>query len=137
MRRATFWLFLLFVTVTTGPVLCAQATEIVTGAPPVGEAAEWGSSVVWAFLSSSFLEWLKRNQRIGVISDRMAWGAQRLLGILLAIATATGIHWSFNATAGQLVIDGLTWAMVSESLRQFCFNEIIYRTAVKPYGKDA
>lgn len=141
MKRSAFWVLLLLVVGFTGPLLFAQAQQVVTAGPPTGttQTSEWGSSVVWAFLSSSLMEWVKRNQRIAVLSERTAWGVQRGIGILLAIATAAGIHASFDSTAGVLIIDGLLWSSIweasGESIRQWVMTEVTYRVAVKNYGK--
>lgn len=150
MRRRIVCLLLLFGVALIGPPLLAQgvapfveskAIAVDEGAPsaplPV-PTDEWGSSVVWAFLSSSLLEFLKRRQLLGV-SERLAWGTQRLLGIALAIATAAGIHASFDAATGVLTVTGLLWPSIwtaaGESLRQFVLQEATYRVAVKEYRK--
>ena len=139
-QRSVLWILVLLFVSLAGPTLYAQGLEA-AGAlnTPQGQRsqAEWHSGIVWAFLSSSFLEWLKRNRRITFISDRLAWGAQRLLGVLLAVGTAAGIQMSFDATAGVLTVSGLIWpsifAAVQDSIRQFVMQEITYRVAVKNY----
>lgn len=128
----------LLTVVLCGPVLLAQAAAEAGVSPPDADGAnEWGGALVWAFFSSSALEWLKRNQYITLITERTAWIAQRGLGILLAVAAAVGVHYSFDPVAGRLVIDGLTWAGVwtvgTETIRQWVLQELTYRTAVKPY----
>lgn len=140
-NRNVFWILILLFVSLAGPTLAAQGMQELSGAavtPPGHRSqAEWQSGVVWAFLSSSFLEWLKRNRRITFISDRLAWGAQRLLGVVLAFGTAAGIQMSFDATAGVLTVTGLIWpsifAALQDSLRQFVMQEVTYRVAVKNY----
>lgn len=139
-RFVVLFVLLLFV-VMLGPSMLAQAVQEAAVPSPVvphGPTAEWGSAAIWAFLSSSFLEWMKRNRAITFVSDRMAFGTQRVLGILLAIATASGIHSSFDQAAGVLTISGLiwpsVWSAITESLRQWVFQEYAYRTAVKNFG---
>jgi hypothetical protein len=137
--RGWGWIVIVLIVGFTGPIVWAQTALTGTTPGPSGETAEWGSSVVWAFLASSALEWIKRNQRIAVLSDRTAFGAQRVLGIVLAIATAAGIHVSFEASTGVLTITGLMWDSIwnagGESLRQWVFQEITYRAAVKDFGR--
>ena len=130
----------LIVGVMVGPTLLAQAASVVTTSgvtsPGTPTANEWGGSIVWAFFSTSALEWIKRNPYLTLISERTATGVQRVMGIVLAMATALGVHWTYDASAGRLIVDGLTVAMVSEAIRQFVLNELTYRVAVKNYRKD-
>jgi hypothetical protein len=144
---STCWFVLLALIVLAGPTLAAQASDAVrtvvaggTSAPAPNGTNEWGSSVVWAFLSSTFLEWIKRNRSISILSERSAWIAQRLIGIALAFGAAAGIHASFDGAAGVLTVSGLLWPDVAsalgETVRQWVFQEISYRTAVKPYHSD-
>jgi hypothetical protein len=121
-------------------VLLAQAA----GAPPeatpaVTETQEWGASVVYAWLISSGLEFLKRQKWFTPVSETTAWVFQRMLGLATAAATALGIHWSFDATQGVLTISGLLFGTISsaafETLRQFVFQEVLYRTSIKTYRR--
>lgn len=136
---AIFILTLLFVVAATGPVLYAQVADAIgVPAPPApADANEWGGALVWAFFSSSALEWLKRNRQISLITEQTAFFAQRVIGILLALAAAVGVHWSFDADAGRLVVEGLQWtsiwALGTGAIRQWVLQELTYRTAVKPY----
>lgn len=145
MKRAMSW-SVLFGVMLLGPMgvsLLAQATSQAIGeaATPQGPAAEWGNSVVWAFISSSALEWLKRHPKINLLSQRTAFWIQRGAGALLAVATAAGIHASFDASTGVLTVTGLLWGSISEavgeSIRQFVNQEVLYRVAVKPYKGNA
>ena len=127
--------------VLVGPTVLAQATGVMTGgAPKPTDTNEWGSSVVFAFLSSTALEWIKRNRMLTIFSERTAFLAQRFVGIALAIGTGAGIHASFEGATGVLTVSGLLWPSVwdagRESLRQWVFQELTYRTAVKDYGKE-
>lgn len=58
------------------------------------------------------------------------------LQLLAAIATSVGIRYSFDATAGTLLIEGLTLgALVQFGVQvaaQYKSFEIIYRAAIKP-----
>lgn len=143
--RARSWLLAIFLIALAGPAVLAQGVAAATGtsteaAAPASAAAELERGITWAFLSASLLEWLKRNQRVQMVSDRLAWGTQRLLGIALAIGTAAGIHVSFEVQTGVLTITGLIWDNVwnagGESLRQFVLQELTYRGFIKNYGKE-
>jgi hypothetical protein len=140
---------MLLIVAMAAPVVVAQVAQAtvpqgvadVAGTAAVqGETAEWGSAVIWAFLSSTLLEWMKRNRRIVFVSDRLAFGAQRLIGIGLAVGTAAGVHASFDAAAGALTITGLLWPNIQtaagESLRQWVMQEMSYRVAVKNYRQE-
>ncbi len=141
LRRCSPFLVLLAVALC-GPTLYAQAAAA-AGAPPVpAEAAnEWGGALVWAFFSSSMLEWIKRHPTLSLISERTAWGMQRLAGVILSLAAAMGVHTAFDSTAGTFLVTGLAipsmWTIGTESARQWVLQELTYRTAVKPYGKPA
>lgn len=138
MKRA-IWYLVVFSIVLVGPSLLAQTVAQAAGAQPPTptDANEWGASLVWAFLSSSLLEWMKRKPWISVISVNTARYTQRIIGILLALATSLGVHASFETTTGVLTVTGLLWPSVAtavwETVRQFVLTEITYRTAVKPY----
>jgi hypothetical protein len=143
MRRSWLPLFVLLFLAALTPSLYAQVADA-TGAPlptpDPGGANEWGGALVWAFFSSSALEWLKRNAMLSAFSERTAWGVQRLVGILLSLAAALGVHSAFDPTAGVFTVTGLVipsmWTIGTESLRQFVLQEITYRTAVKNYRKE-
>ena|SRR3990167_1199411 len=138
-------LLLLSAVVLCGPTLLAQAGEAVksvAGVPPTGptDSSEGLSAVVWAFMSASFLEWLKRNRTITVISDRSSRLAQRAIGILLAIGASAGVHASFEPTVGVLTVTGLVWSSIGnagfDALRQWVFQEVLYRTSIKHYSVE-
>lgn len=140
-----FALLVLAAVVLCGPALLAQTSEAVksvAGVPPTGptDSSEGMSAVVWAFMSASLLEWMKRNRTITIISDRSSRLAQRGLGILIAIGASAGVHASFEPTAGVLTITGLMWSSIGnasfDALRQWVAQEVLYRTAVKNYGHD-
>ena len=135
--RTLVWLLFLFVILACAPVLYAQPSAA-TGAPvQTGSANEWGGSLVWGFFLSSALEWLKRNEKVSLMTEKTAWSAQRIVGVAMAAAAALGVHWTYDAAAGQLVINGLSLAMIlpalSEIVRQWVLQEMTYRMTVKPY----
>lgn len=137
------WVLALLTFVLAGPSLLAQVASQALGqaATPTGPVSEWGNTGIWAFLSTSALEWMKRHPGINFISERTAFWAQRSIGVLLAVAAAGGVHASFDAATGTLAVTGLIWPSISEavgdSLRQWVTNEVIYRIAVKDYKGNA
>lgn len=147
----TVWaVALLGLVAVAGPLLVAQVTGQPAAPPTAGQlpvpapalhtsSSEGFASIVWAFFSSSALEWIKRHQGITAFTEQTTKFAQRSVGVLLSAATALGIHMSFEATTGVLTISGLLlpslWQLGTESIRQFAIQEMTYRMAIKPYGK--
>lgn len=140
--RSLVCLFAVLLAVLCGPVLLAQVGDLASDAGVIDSATPVPSSlltvtVVWAFVSSSVLEWLKRKSWFTLISERTAWGAQRVIGILVAIAGAIGVSWSFDGAAGVLTVTGLQIAsmttLAGEALRQWVVQEVLYRTSIRPY----
>lgn len=140
--RAFGLLIMFFTMLAVWPILlyaqdAAQAAAE-TATPTTG-TSELTASLMWAFLSSSALEWLKRNQsiKIAILQEDTPFKIQRILGFLAAFATALGITWSFDANEGKLVIsglmiDGIIPALIN-TLRQWVFQEVAYRISVKNY----
>jgi hypothetical protein len=130
--------FLVFMAaVLFGPVVFAQAAEN-AGAPIAqGTSSEWGGALMWAFFSSSVLEWLKRSPKLTLFAESTAFWAQRITGVVVAAAAAMGVHYTFDPQAGVLTITGLSvaaiWTAAVETARQFCVQELLYRVAVKDY----
>jgi hypothetical protein len=139
--RSWFILLALFLFVGLTPILFAQAADAAGVPVPADSANEWGGALVWAFFSSSTLEWLKRNKTLTILTEQTAWFAQRLIGVALAVAAAVGVHWSFDPVAGELVVGGLIWSSVwtlgTEAIRQWVLQELTYRTAVRSYHPQA
>lgn len=138
MRRVMAFVVLV-AAVLCGPVLFAQVADVVApAASQPASANEWGGTIIWAFFSTSGLEWLKRHPQFSLISERTAWGVQRVLGVILAIAAALGVHYTYDPAAGRLIVDGLVasalWTTGVEAARQWVINEVTYRVAVKNYG---
>lgn len=135
MHRVLSFLLLLLI-VFAGPVLYAQVATAATGAPVDPSANEWGGTMVWSFFSASIMEWLKNNQKIQFLTQDTAFWAKRVIGIVVAAAAALGVHYSYDASAGTLMITGLTsaglWTMFTETARTWVSQELMYRVAVKP-----
>lgn len=147
MRRSIVALTLLFVGVVFVPGLLAQAAAVVTGgaaSPTAGQASEPVAGIVWAFLSTSALEWIKRKPALSMMSEKTTFWTQRVVGFGLAAATAAGVHFSFEWDAANgaatLHATGLAassiFGALGEILRQWVFNEVTYRVAVKHYGRS-
>ena len=80
---------------------------------------------------TSWLPWITRT------SDNV----NRTVSTLLAAATALGIHSTFDASRGTLVITGLTMASLLhfglDWLRSFVFQQMIYKGVIKPQATSA
>lgn len=104
-----------------------------------GPTNEWGASVVWAYLSSVFLQQWKGSGVPG-FSDQHTAMAKKAVAWLMALASAAGIHASFDAASGVLTITGLLWSSVldagGETLRQYVFQQIAYHGVVSRIGKE-
>lgn len=138
MTRRIGVLFGLLLVVGFGPVLFAQVSSGVVPVDAAPSANEWGGTLIWAFFSSTALEWIKRNPKWSVISSSTHFWVQRGIGVLLALAAALGVHYTYDPSAGVLTVTGLTtagiWTMGVETTRQYVIQEMTYRTAIKGYG---
>jgi hypothetical protein len=121
-----------------GPTLYAQVADAIATTPPQvpdATANEWGGTLIWAFFSATGLESLKKAEKFSLITEQTTTLVQRALGIALAAAAAVGVHYTYDATAGRLVIDGLTltgiWTMFTETVRTWVVQELTYRAAIK------
>jgi hypothetical protein len=60
----------------------------------------------------------------------------RALQMVAAVLTSVGVRWSFDASAGTLLVEGLTLgALMGFALQvaaQYKSFEVIYRAAIKP-----
>jgi hypothetical protein len=134
-------LLVLMIAVLCGPTLLAQVSEAAGAAVPTAAEAPGTWSLVWAFFSASALEWLKRKPALTLITETSAFWAQRVLGILLAIAATLGIQWTFDSAAGTLVVTGLTigsvTALALETVKTWVYQEITYRVAIRNYRPGA
>ena len=62
--------------------------------------------VIQKLKSAQWFPWLTQNSAL----------ASRIVAYLIAIATAAGITWQWNAAQGVLTISGLMWATISQGL---------------------
>lgn len=132
--RGLFALTLFFLILTCGLPVLAQAAVGAIGTPnsPVSSSEDFGGLVI-GFYATSVWEWLKRQTWFGLVSEKTQWGVQRALGILIAIATAVGVHWTFSD--GTLTVTGLSVGMMWDAFRQFALQELVYRNGVKNYRR--
>lgn len=131
-----------------GPTLYAQAVSALQGG---GEAAtstavsgieEGWAVLIWGFLSTTGLEWIKRKPWLNaILSEQTTWKAQRIIGVLVACASALGIHFAFDATTGTLTITGLVVGSILEFgkdvLRQFIVQEMSYKVMYRGPDRPA
>lgn len=63
----------------------------------------------------------------------------RWIGVLAAAVTALGIHWTFDASAGQLVITGLTKAGITDAVwefaKQYVLQQMVYDGVTQNAGR--
>lgn len=97
-------------------------------APDITAHLTTGAVVVY------LIEWAKRSKLIPISASTTS--INRALNVLLAAAVALGINWSFDATAGTLVITGLTWPALGhagwEFLKQLVTQQILYDGVLAP-----
>ena len=96
--------------------------------------AELTTHMVLSALVVYAIEWMKRWQVVPWI-DANTKSVNWAVSAVLALVTSIGITYSFDAEAGRLVIDGLTWATITttgwEALKQFVNQQLVYAMAVE------
>ncbi len=123
-----------------GPQLLAQVAAVATTPPQVPDASanEWGGTLLWGYFASQGMEWLKHAESFSLITPRTTVWAQRGMSIVLAIAAAVGVHYTYDSTNGVLMVTGLTmtglWTMFTETVRQWVVMQLTYKAAVKGKG---
>jgi hypothetical protein len=82
------------------------------------------------------LQWLKKTPFVPWINERTDW-VVRLLSMAVAVASSVGIIVTWDPAAGSLLITGINVQAIANLLFQswahFKGQEIVYRTAIKPY----
>ena len=77
----------------------------------------------------AILQWLKKTAWIPWFTQHSAT-LNRVVAILIAAASASGITWQWHAAQGQFVINGLMWQTVQQGLWTFLAgiisNELVY-----------
>jgi hypothetical protein len=90
------------------------------------------TQVTIAAVGVAFIEWLKKNGWISKEADVL----HRLFSAGIALVAALGVNYAWNAQAHSLTITGLSFWGIAQTawlwLKQFVFNELTYRAAVKP-----
>lgn len=102
---------------------------------PIGNADIFGWQVALSALITFVLEHLKQSSWFPWLSQQTE-GWNRIASVVLAAIGAVGIHAEFDATAGTLVITGLTLGgllhFVLEWGRQWLYQQLIYKGVVRP-----
>lgn len=105
---------------TASPVLNPMSTQV-------------GIAIIVPFV----LQWLKNAAWFPWLT-RHTDGLVRLLSLAVAFASSVGIIVSWDPAAGSLLITGLhlqaIGALVFQAWAHFKGQEIVYRTAIKPYA---
>lgn len=97
------------------------------------------SLIATQFSSAAVVVWIIQYLKS---AGRLAWITQdtgrlnRVISAVLALATAAGIHYQFDSTAGTLTVTGLTltnglhfmWA----AAQQFIGQELLYEAVYSP-----
>ena len=98
------------------------------------ETELFGSQLAFAYVASTFMEWLKHKPWFPLL-DKEAAILNRLVALAVSFIVAVGIHWTFDAAQGQLVITGLTWGGIAHSVvawvQQYAFQQGSYKLLVK------
>lgn len=97
-------------------------------APDITAHLTTGAVVVY------LIEWAKRSRLMPITASTKS--INRALNVVLAAAVALGINWTFDASAGTLVITGLTWPALAhagwEFLKQLATQQILYDGVIAP-----
>lgn len=68
-------------------------------------------------------------------------GFNRFVAIAVAVCASIGIAFTYDATAGTLLITGLTWESVQAvgwtSVKQWVLQQLVYKGVVKPDTRRA
>lgn len=92
-------------------------------------------SGVIAYICSAAIEWLKQQKWFPFLTMESST-LNRWVARLVAALSVVGIHATFNATEGTLLLSGLTGAglltAALEFFRQYLFQQVAYRKLVKP-----
>jgi hypothetical protein len=88
-----------------------------------------------AYATSTALKWLKYQKWFPLMAKEAAV-LNRLFSIGVAFVAAIGIHWTFDAVAGTMIITGLTYAGIAHGLMawfvQFAMQQGVFKTIVQP-----
>jgi hypothetical protein len=96
---------------------------------PLGD--QLGTSMIVVYIleklkSASWFPWIQKN----------GGNLNRIISVLLGTLASAGVIWTFDPTAGRLVVDGLTIANIATVLwiimKQVAFQEGMYQGLVKP-----
>ena len=92
------------------------------------------SQLSLAYATSAAIEFFK-NQKWFPMLDKETQTLNRLVAIAASFVVAIGIHWTFDAAEGTLVIGGLTVANIWHGLlawiQQYAFQQGAFRLLIK------
>ena len=93
------------------------------------------SQLAFAYVTSSVMEFLKNLSWFPLL-QKEAKVLNTLIAVVVAFIVAIGIHWTFDAAQGTLVISGLTWGSIGHGfiswVQQFAFQQGAYKMLVAP-----
>lgn len=99
------------------------------------------TGVTFSAISVAAIQWLKKSSWFPWLSDESSKFALRISSVILALASAVGVHYVFNSETGTLTVTGLTVAAILPAgwawLKQFVLNELIFQSGVKAPGNAA
>lgn len=114
--------------------LAAQVSDVIASpTPQPNPLSPVLVSAFTAFWSSVGLEWLKKQGWFTILSTDTTWLMQRVIGVVVALFAAGGLHWTYDAAIGTLTVTGLkdfSW----DAAFQWSVQEYFYRGTVKPYA---
>lgn len=94
-----------------------------------------GQQIPIAIIAAGTLEWLKHQAWFPFVKLDSR-GLNRAFAAVVALATAIGIHATFNSAEGVLTITGLHLAMVLHGLwaavQQYALQHASYRLLISP-----
>ena len=122
----------------------ALQTVAATAASPVQNATNavqfardtntLGTTAIVSAASAYVIQMLKNAKWFPVISDKTTKWGQIAFSALVALCTSLGVHYSYDATAGQLVITGLLASSLYDHavdwLRTFILQQLTYDVAI-------
>jgi hypothetical protein len=103
------------------------------------ETELFSSQLTAAYASAAMMQWLKHKPWFPFLvegNDHL----NRAFAVVVAIGASVGIHFTFDAEAGSLMITGLILTNVLHagwaSIQQYAFQQFMFRSVIKP-GESA
>lgn len=102
-------------------------------------STEITGSAIAAYITAEIIQWAKCHPKVAMLQID-AKRLNRWMSALIAIVVSLGIHATFDRTTGVLTITGLfagsIFDHIGEALRQWVFQQLIYRTAIQPNQRN-